>query len=113
MEMPETVTVIGWAEGHTYHGLEVRMTMDITLEEALAVGSLTVGNEQAAFDQIGQYLRGWNLTRKGAAIPCTAAELRKRPLPFIVALVVAYRRALEEVMTVDDPFVVQSNNGAT
>jgi len=112
-EMPETVTVIDFAEGSTYAGLEVRMTLDITLDEALAVGALTVAEVDRVYEQLGKYLRGWNITRKGKAVPCTAAALREQPLPFVVAVLRAYSRALEAVMTVDDPFVPPSNSSVT
>lgn len=108
-EMPETIATIQFAKGDTYHGLEVTMTLDITLDEALSIGTLTASDTEQMFTRIGGYLRGWNLTRKGVAVPCTATSLRAQPLPFVVALLRGYREALGTVMTVDDPFEPQSN----
>jgi hypothetical protein len=111
-EMPETVATIDFAPGSTYHGLEVRMTLDITLDEALTVGTMTVGQSKEMFDQLGGYLRGWNITRKGKPVPCTAQALSAQPLPFVAALLRGYRDALGQVMSVDDPFASVSNNGS-
>lgn len=110
--MPETIVVVEWPHGHTYHGVEVRMTLDITLDEAMMING-SRDNPGELFDQLGSYLRGWNITVRGKAVPCTAEELRRRPTPFVVALLRGYRAALEEVVSVDDPFVEASNDGGT
>lgn len=113
MEIPESLAVIDFPEGHRYAGLEVRMSLDITLDDAVQVSRVDPSEPETAFKKMGELLRGWNVTRKGVAVPCTAAGLQAVGLPFVLAVLRGYNRAVAEVMNVGDPFDEQSSSTVT
>lgn len=113
--LPESTVVVEFAESSPYHGAEVVLSLDLTMDDALTMDSLRGGDNPAAvFDEIGRVLKRWNLEdAAGAPVPCDATQLRRQPLPFVLELFRGYQRAVERLVTVDAPFAGQSNNGST
>lgn len=103
--LPSTHATIEFDESSPYKGAEVIMSLDASLEDALEMEQLVANSpKEKVFDAVGSVLVSWNLEKNGEPIPCSADELRKLPMPFVVEVFKGFQRAMAKVVTVEDPF---------
>jgi hypothetical protein len=113
-EEPENHAVLTFDDTSPYHGAVVTMSLDLSIDDALLFDKLhRDGDVDALFDELGNLLVSWNLTKHGEAIPATPAYFRARPQPFLMQLLGAYFRALKSLVTVDEDFEGGSSGGDT
>lgn len=110
-EVPQVTTTIVFDPPSRYAGAEVLMSLDMSIDEAIALEELQTSDVGAVMDSLGGLIISWNLTKGGEPVPVTA--LRQQPLGFVMTLFDGMKKAMQEVISVDTPFASPSRDGAT
>lgn len=111
--VPKTSVRVDFPAGHQYHGAEVVLTLDLTIDQALELEKLQTSRDIGAlYDAMGELLLEWNLEDdQGRPLNPSPENLRSQPTPFLAAVFSAYGRALGEATNVPGPSEGRSNDG--
>lgn len=112
--VPKTVARIDFPTGHQYHGAEVVMSLDLSIDQVLELEKLQASRDVGAlYDAMGELLVEWNLEDDDGPVLPSPDALRAQPTPFLGAVFSAYARALEGTVSVPGPSEGRSNDGDT
>lgn len=60
---------------------------------------------------LAPFLVSWTAVLRGDELPATEAGLRRAPLRLLLAIFAGFTRALEQVVSIDDPLDGSSSSG--
>jgi hypothetical protein len=96
-------------EGSRFHGSEIRVRLDASLEDYETFVALPKHSDEIVF-LAEKVLVDWNLEKDGKPIPCDLAGIKTLPLALTRRIVVEW---INLVTGVSDPLGVPSSNGST
>lgn len=110
-QLPKTNARIVFDPPSRYHGAEVVMNLDITMDDALRLGAIDPDDAELVMKAMDDLLVEWNLEHDdGTPRPLSVLPL---PFPFVQELFAGMQRAMQEVVAVPAPLGPTSNDGAT
>lgn len=114
-KIPKNNVRIAFDSTSPYHGAEIVMSLDITIGKSMEIENLLQTDPERLVEEMVDLIVEWNLEDDlGQPLPVSMDSFREFiPLPLILELFNGFKKGMEGLVSVDDPFERRLKPGVT